>query len=219
MQTIHQQTAAQRMAQWRATGGALDAAQRQESGRDDGLAAYTPTVANPGCSGGPDDGLQANSWTRFTCADDGLAAAPRTLHHGCADDGLSAGRMTSTCADDGLTAMAFTTPGSAWCYQGDDGLMAAYTMMAIPGCPHLADDGLRAQEFTTPGSPTCFQGDDGLEAAGPSFRGCPYAPPAADDGLTAGGWTRFTCADDGLTAGGFSISFCPVMGPEQAPAR
>jgi len=56
MKTVDQETAAQRMAQWRATGGALVAAARQESGRDDGLAAYAPSSRNA-CHA--DDGLAA----------------------------------------------------------------------------------------------------------------------------------------------------------------
>lgn len=113
MKTIDHETAAQRMARWLATGGALDAA-HEESGRDDGLMAYAPSnvnacYADDGLSSSPprtavlicsaDDGLQATMPTRYVgcrSADDGLTAAPRTLHHGCADDGLTAGGYTTS---------------------------------------------------------------------------------------------------------------------------
>ena len=75
MQTINQKTAAQRMAQWLATGGALDAAANEESGRDDGLAAGPMPTAGGYCNA--DDGLQA------------LLPTMRGLCH--ADDGLTVG--------------------------------------------------------------------------------------------------------------------------------
>jgi hypothetical protein len=113
MKTINQEAAAQRMAQWLATGGALDAAAHEESGRDDGLQAAAPT---PQFTCHVDDGLMAQGPTgRGNCyADDGLAACTPTI--GCpgfyGDDGLQAAlpSMRGLChADDGLTAGGYTT--------------------------------------------------------------------------------------------------------------
>ncbi len=70
MQTIHQQTAAQRMAQWWATGGALDAAEFSFAG---GAAAH------------PESGR-----------DDGLACGPTGARTCYADDGLTAGGVTAS---------------------------------------------------------------------------------------------------------------------------
>lgn len=119
------QTIDQRMAQWRMTGGALDAAAHEESGRDDGLKA-APTARGA---------------------------------YGCGF------------ADDGLQATAFTTPGSAWCYQGDDGLKAAVTINMR--CPFTVDDGLMAYTPTVVYRGCVGGADDGLMAGGYSISFCP----------------------------------------------
>ncbi|MBE0533620.1 MAG: hypothetical protein IH626_22580 [Rhodospirillales bacterium] len=114
-------TPADAMAQWLATGGALDAAAHQESGRDDGLQAALPTM-------------------RGLChADDGLTASLPSMHGLChADEGLSAYGISTrmVCADDGLVATSFTTPGSPTCFRGDDGLQAGGYSTSF--CPVIA---------------------------------------------------------------------------------
>ncbi len=83
MQTItHGQEGATLMAQWRATGGAMDAAGREETSDDDGLAASGSTRFY--CNG-DDDGLAASGSTRFYCngVDDGLSAREPSFSHMC----------------------------------------------------------------------------------------------------------------------------------------
>lgn len=60
MQTITRETGATLMAQWMATGGALDAAGHEDSRRDDGLKGGRST--DLGCFA--DDGLQATGPTQ-----------------------------------------------------------------------------------------------------------------------------------------------------------
>jgi hypothetical protein len=130
MQTITETKSADLMAQWLATGGATDAAGREETAGDDGLTACEP------------------SFSRMCFIDDGLTATgPTQSYHNCqrVDDGLAASRPSS-----------------------------------YRGCAE--DDGLAATGFPTSAKTGCM-------------------------------------ADDGLSAGGYTITFCPVMAPEQAPAR
>ncbi len=88
MHTLIQGGHGERMARWRATGGA-----------DQGLAAHRPTLTAGGCPPFGDDGLKAcvTAAGRPGCeVEDGLRAAMTSLIQGClADDGLAASRVTS----------------------------------------------------------------------------------------------------------------------------
>jgi len=86
------------MAAWLASGGALDDAHAAHSrqrgaGRDDGLAAGTPTTGGPECPGlWINDGLQARRYTTYgDCVGDELqAGGPTRYVYACIpiDDGL-----------------------------------------------------------------------------------------------------------------------------------
>ncbi|MDX9862721.1 MAG: hypothetical protein RBS99_17575 [Rhodospirillales bacterium] len=101
---------------------------------------------------------------------------------------------------------------------GDDGLATCYPTFSC----QTADDGLAATGPTSfSRSWGCPFADDGLAATGPTSFGSPYPGCATDDGLAAVSSTTLyggCYVDDGLQAGGYTISFCPVMAPEQSPA-
>lgn len=163
MQTITQETGASLMAQWLATGGAIDAPAREAPTGDDGLATQPRPTFFVNCA---DDGLAASPITGAYCTfgEPGLTATGPTLKTlGCADDGLTA-------CEPSFSRMCFV----------DDGL---------EGGRHTAGShcaifcvGLKAGRPTDLG---CFA-DDGLTAGGPTPRsfGC------ADDGLQATGPTQ-----------------------------
>jgi hypothetical protein len=98
------------MAQWLATGGALDAAANAEGGRDGGLQASSSSM-HGFCH--TDEGLQASLPTmRGLChADDGLTAQGPTGGRNCyTDDTLQAGGISIRvpCGDDGLQAGGYS---------------------------------------------------------------------------------------------------------------
>lgn len=126
MQTISTAANGGLMAQWLATGGALEA----------------PTGEAAGTAG--DDGLAATTTQPPVChwVDEGLSASPQTLFLPCnGDDGLAANRVTSPAggcppfADDGLLAGNVSRPPQCWgvAMIEDDGLSASNVSPTYPG--------------------------------------------------------------------------------------